>query len=33
VITAPPPSSGGIALMQLLLMKQDAGQAVQGRRR
>jgi len=24
VITAPPPSSGGIALMQLLLMKQDA---------
>ena len=25
VITAPPPSSGGIALVQLLLMKQDAG--------
>ena len=24
VITAPPPSSGGVALMQLLLMKQDA---------
>ena len=24
VITAPPPSSGGIALMQMLLMKQDA---------
>lgn len=35
VVTAPPPSSGGIALMQLLLMKQDAaplfkGQALNG---
>ncbi len=35
VITAPPPSSGGIALMQMLLMKQDAaplfkGQALNG---
>jgi gamma-glutamyltranspeptidase/glutathione hydrolase len=30
VITAPPPSSGGIALMQLLLMKQDAGKLFAG---
>jgi gamma-glutamyltranspeptidase/glutathione hydrolase len=30
VITAPPPSSGGIALMQLLLMKQDAGKLFTG---
>ena len=30
VITAPPPSSGGIALMQLLLMKQDAAPLFQG---
>ena len=37
VITAPPPSSGGIALMQMLMMKQDAaplfkGQALNGPR-
>jgi gamma-glutamyltranspeptidase/glutathione hydrolase len=30
VITAPPPSSGGIALMQMLLMKQDAGKLFTG---
>ena len=30
VITAPPPSSGGIALMQLLLMKQDAAPLFKG---
>ena len=30
VITAPPPSSGGIALMQLLLMKQDLAPRFQG---
>ena len=30
VITAPPPSSGGVALMQLLLMKQDAGKLFTG---
>jgi len=30
VITAPPPSSGGIALMQLLLMKQDAARLFAG---
>lgn len=30
VITAPPPSSGGIALMQLLLMKQEAGKLFAG---
>ncbi|MCY1646156.1 gamma-glutamyltransferase [Caulobacter sp. SL161] len=30
VITAPPPSSGGIALMQLLLMKQDLAPMFQG---
>ena len=30
VITAPPPSSGGIALMQLLLMKQDAARLFSG---
>ncbi|MBU4434665.1 MAG: gamma-glutamyltransferase [Alphaproteobacteria bacterium] len=30
VITAPPPSSGGIALMQLLLMKQDAAKLFKG---
>lgn len=30
VITAPPPSSGGIALMQLLLMKQDAAKLFRG---
>ena len=30
VITAPPPSSGGIALMQLLLMKQDAAPRFKG---
>jgi gamma-glutamyltranspeptidase/glutathione hydrolase len=30
VITAPPPSSGGIALMQLLTMKQDAAPLFQG---
>ncbi len=30
VITAPPPSSGGIALMQLLLMKQDAARLFEG---
>ncbi|WP_421736162.1 gamma-glutamyltransferase [Caulobacter sp.] len=30
VITGPPPSSGGIALMQLLLMKQDAGKLFEG---
>lgn len=30
VITAPPPSSGGIALMQMLLMKQDLAPRFQG---
>jgi gamma-glutamyltranspeptidase/glutathione hydrolase len=30
VITAPPPSSGGVALMQLLLMKQDAARLFDG---
>ena len=30
VITAPPPSSGGIALMQMLTMKQDAAPLFQG---
>ncbi|MDI1365144.1 MAG: gamma-glutamyltransferase [bacterium] len=30
VVTAPPPSSGGIALMQLLLMKQDAAKLFKG---
>ncbi|HZZ86778.1 MAG TPA: gamma-glutamyltransferase [Caulobacteraceae bacterium] len=30
VITAPPPSSGGIALMQLLMMKQDAAHLFAG---
>lgn len=30
VITAPPPSSGGIALMQMLLMKQDAAPLFKG---
>jgi gamma-glutamyltranspeptidase/glutathione hydrolase len=30
VITAPPPSSGGIALMQMLQMKQDAGKLFAG---
>lgn len=30
VITAPPPSSGGVALLQLLLMKQDAAPLFQG---
>ena len=30
VVTAPPPSSGGIALMQLLLMKQDAAKLFEG---
>ncbi|ENZ80964.1 MULTISPECIES: gamma-glutamyltransferase [Caulobacter] len=31
VITAPPPSSGGIALMQMLLMKQDAAPLFKGK--
>ncbi len=30
VITAPPPSSGGIALLQLLMMKQDAARMFDG---
>jgi gamma-glutamyltranspeptidase/glutathione hydrolase len=30
VITAPPPSSGGIGLLQMLTMKQDAGALFQG---
>ncbi len=30
IITAPPPSSGGIALLQLLAMKQDVGPLFQG---
>jgi gamma-glutamyltranspeptidase/glutathione hydrolase len=30
VITAPPPSSGGIALLQLLMMKQDAAKLFDG---
>jgi gamma-glutamyltranspeptidase/glutathione hydrolase len=30
VITAPPPSSGGIALMQLLMMKEDAAPLFKG---
>ena len=30
VITAPPPSSGGVALMQMLLMKQDLAPRFQG---